>query len=100
MSDRRRGSGAREIGSGGGPVGHRVDNFGAVRAFLGDAGAFGGGFLGGLVIRSGRGGFDGTVDLIILFEQAEFALKSAFGGCFVAEREIVFLDLLRAPVVG
>lgn len=56
--------------------------------------------MGDRLIMSGQGGFGGTVGLVILFEQAEFALKGAFGGGFIAEREIVLFDLIRGPVVG
>ncbi len=61
---------------------------------LGD-GVFGCAFVGG-----GFFGGSGRVGFVELLEKAEFALEGAFGGGFVAESEIVVLDLLGPPVDG
>ena len=42
----------------------------------------------------------GRMGFVKLLEKAEFALEGAFGGGFVAQGEIVFLDLLGLPVDG
>jgi hypothetical protein len=43
------------------------------------------------------GGF-GVVGFVKLLEEAKFALEGAFGGGFVAQGEIILLDLIRHPV--
>jgi hypothetical protein len=40
------------------------------------------------------------VDFVVLFEEAVFALEGAFGGGFVAQIQIVFVDLVRGPIKG
>lgn len=40
------------------------------------------------------------MDFAELLEQAEFALKGAFGSGFVAQHEVVFLDLIGRPASG
>ena len=52
----------------------------------------------------GFGGFRGFgfggVGFAELFEEAEFALESAFGGGFVAQEEVVFFDEVGGPIEG
>ena len=51
---------------------------------------------------NGGGGasFARGVEFAELFEEAEFALKGAFGGGFVAKHEVVFFNLVGGPVEG
>jgi hypothetical protein len=91
----------------------RFEDFGVFKALVkrGIAGGtvwifYNNGEPGGVVLRlagtgTSRGGgavLDGPVDFAVLFEQAVFALKGAFGGGFVAKHKIVLLDLLGGPV--
>ena len=57
-------------------------------------GFFGSGLFGCGFFR----GFGVVVGFVVLFEEAVFALESAFGGGFVAKREIVLFDFVGCPI--
>ena len=79
------------VAGGAGGVFYREDDGGAEVGFLFLLLFF-------FVFRGGFFGGFGVVGFVKLLEEAEFALEGAFGSGFVAEGEIVVLDLIGRPV--
>jgi hypothetical protein len=66
----------------------------------GASGVFHKDFEGRAFLANGLLGHDRAMDLVVLFEEAVFALEGAFGGGFIAQIQIVLFDLVGSPVEG